>query len=95
MNKKKEFDCVQFKYELQEKTLKNSGAKNLREYAAYVNKIAQESSLHKWERLQWITREKAIRGSGPAFFAAVCPAFDSVREMCKIALDKAVFLLYR
>jgi hypothetical protein len=46
MNKKKEFDCVQFKYELQEKTLKNSGAKNLREYAAYVNKIARESSLH-------------------------------------------------
>ena len=50
MNKKKEFDCVQFKYELQEKTLKNSGAKNLREYVEYVNKIAQGSSLHKIEK---------------------------------------------
>jgi hypothetical protein len=49
MNKEKEFDCVKFKYELQEKTLKNSGARNLREYVDYVNKIAQESSLHKIE----------------------------------------------
>jgi hypothetical protein len=47
MNKEKEFDCIKFKYELQEKTLKSSGAKNLREYVNYVNKIAQKSSLHK------------------------------------------------
>jgi hypothetical protein len=50
MNNEKEFDCVKFKYELQEKTLKNSGAKNLREYVEYVNKIAKESSLHKIEK---------------------------------------------
>jgi hypothetical protein len=47
MNKEKEFDCIKFKYELQEKTLINSGAKNLREYVQYVNEIAQKSSLHK------------------------------------------------
>ena len=41
MNKEKELDCVKFKYELQEKTLKNSRAKNLREYAEYVNRIAR------------------------------------------------------
>ena len=41
MNKEKEFDCIKFKYELQEKTLKNSEAKNLREYVEYVNKIAK------------------------------------------------------
>jgi hypothetical protein len=43
----KEFDCIKFKYELQEKLLKSSGAKNLREYVNYANKIAQESTLHK------------------------------------------------
>ena len=47
MNKEKQFDCVKFKYELQEKLLKKSGAKNLREYVDYSNKVAQESSLHK------------------------------------------------
>ena len=47
MNKGKVFDCIQFKKELQEKTLKNSGAKNLREYVNYVNKVAEKSSLHK------------------------------------------------
>jgi hypothetical protein len=47
MNKEKKFDCVKFKYDLQEKLLKKSGAKNLREYVNYVNKIAQKSSLHK------------------------------------------------
>ena len=47
MNKEKKFDCVKFKYDLQEKLLKESGAKNLREYVNYVNKIAQKSSLHK------------------------------------------------
>ncbi|MDR2731826.1 MAG: hypothetical protein LBB36_01245 [Fibromonadaceae bacterium] len=47
MNKEKQFDCVQFKYELQEKLLMDSGAKNLREYVDYANKVAQKSSLHK------------------------------------------------
>jgi hypothetical protein len=47
MNKEKKFDCLRFKYELQERTLKSSGAKNLREYADYVNKAARKSSLHK------------------------------------------------
>ena len=47
MNKEKQFDCVKFKYELQEKLLKKSGAKNLREYVDYANKIARESPLHK------------------------------------------------
>jgi len=47
MNKEKQFDCVKFKNELQENLLKKSGAKNLREYVEYVNKVAQESSLHR------------------------------------------------
>ena len=47
MNKEKQFDCIKFKYELQEKLQKKSGAKNLREYVDYANKVAQESSLHK------------------------------------------------
>jgi len=47
MNREKEFDCVKFKYELQERTLKNSGATKLREYAEYVNQIAQKSPLRK------------------------------------------------
>jgi hypothetical protein len=53
MNKEKEFDCIKFKYELQEKLLKSSEAKNLREYVNYANKIAQKSTLHK-------TKEKAL-----------------------------------
>jgi hypothetical protein len=47
MNKEKGFDCIKFKYELQENLLKSSRAKNLREYVNYANKLAQESSLHK------------------------------------------------
>jgi hypothetical protein len=47
MNKRKTFDCIKFKYELQEKLLKSSGAKNLREYVNYANKVSQKSSLHK------------------------------------------------
>jgi len=47
MNKEKQFDCVRFKDELQEKLLTTSGVKNLREYVEYVNKIAQKSVLHK------------------------------------------------
>ena len=47
MNKEKQFDCVKFKNELQNKLLKNSGAKTLQEYVNYVNETAQKSSLHK------------------------------------------------
>jgi hypothetical protein len=47
MNKEKQFNCIKFKYELQEKLLKKSGAKNLREYVNYVNTLAQKSSLHR------------------------------------------------
>jgi len=47
MNKEKQFDCVDFKNELQKNLLKNSGAKNLREYVDYANKLAQKSPLHK------------------------------------------------
>jgi hypothetical protein len=48
MNKeKKNFDCVKFKYELQGKLLKDSGARNLREYVNYANKVSQKSSLRK------------------------------------------------
>jgi hypothetical protein len=48
VNKEKQFDCVKFKNELQEKMLKNSGAKNLREYVDYANKLAKKSSLHNF-----------------------------------------------
>jgi len=47
MNKEKQFDCVKFKNELQKNLLEKSGAKNIREYVAYVNKIAQNSPLSK------------------------------------------------
>jgi hypothetical protein len=47
-NKEKQFDCVKFKNKLQEKMLKNSGAKNLREYVDYANKLAKKSSLHNF-----------------------------------------------
>ena len=47
MNKEKQFDCIAFKYELQKKLIEKSGAKNLDEYVAYANKIAEKSSLHK------------------------------------------------
>ena len=40
MNKEKQFDCVKFKSELQEKLLIKSGAKNLREYVDFANKVA-------------------------------------------------------
>ena len=53
MNERKQFDCVKFKDELQKELLKRSGAKNLKEYVEYANKIAQKSSLHK-------TKEKII-----------------------------------
>jgi hypothetical protein len=47
MNKEKEFDCVKFKDELQKNLLRRSSAKNLQEYADYVNRLAKESPLHK------------------------------------------------
>jgi len=46
MNKEKQFDCVQFKNELQKKLIETSGAKSLREYVEYANKVAKKSSLH-------------------------------------------------
>jgi len=46
-DKEKQFDCVQFKYELQQKLLDDSGAKNLQEYVEYAHIVAQKSSLHK------------------------------------------------
>jgi hypothetical protein len=51
MNKEKQFDCIKFKHELQEKLLKKSGAKNLQEYVKYVNKIAESSPLHREKEL--------------------------------------------
>jgi hypothetical protein len=47
MNKEKQFDCVKFKNELHERLLKDSGARNLKEYVDYANKLAQKSSLHR------------------------------------------------
>jgi len=47
MNKEKQFDCVKFKNELQKNLFDKSGAKNIQEYAEYVNKIALNSSLSK------------------------------------------------
>jgi hypothetical protein len=47
MNKEKQFDCVRFKNELQEKLLMKSGVKSLREYVEYANEIAKKSPLHK------------------------------------------------
>ena len=47
MNKEKQFDCVKFKNELQANLLKKSGARNLREYAQYVNEEAKKSSLYR------------------------------------------------
>ena len=47
MNKEKQFDCINFKNELQKKLVEKSGAKNLHEYVAYANKVAEKSTLHK------------------------------------------------
>jgi hypothetical protein len=47
MNREKQFDCVKFKNELQEKLLMASGVKSLREYVEYANEIAKKSPLHK------------------------------------------------
>jgi hypothetical protein len=47
MIKEKQFDCVKFKNELHENLLKKSGAKSLREYVEYVNKMVKTSTLYK------------------------------------------------
>jgi hypothetical protein len=47
MIKEKQFDCVKFKNELQENLMKSSGTRDFRKYVIYVNKIAQNSQLHK------------------------------------------------
>ena len=47
MNKEKQFDCINFKNELQKNLLKKSGAKSIKEYVAYANKIAEKSTLNK------------------------------------------------
>jgi hypothetical protein len=47
MNKEKQFDCINFKNELQKNLLEKSGAKNIKEYVAYANKIAEKSTLNK------------------------------------------------
>ncbi|MDR0911861.1 MAG: hypothetical protein LBM96_04575 [Methanobrevibacter sp.] len=47
MNKKKSFDCVEFKNKLQENAWKNSGAKTLREYVDCANNLALKSPLNR------------------------------------------------
>ncbi|MDR3291733.1 MAG: hypothetical protein LBT10_06265 [Methanobrevibacter sp.] len=47
MDKEKKFDCIKFKNDLQSKLLKDSKAKNMREYVDYVNKIALKSPLNR------------------------------------------------
>ena len=42
---KKDFDCVEFKRDVHKKNWEKSGAKNLREYAKYVNEEAKKSPL--------------------------------------------------
>jgi hypothetical protein len=51
MNREKQFDCVQFKNDLQANLLKKSGAKTLREYAKYANEVAKKSSLNKKSKI--------------------------------------------
>ncbi len=48
MNKEKKFDCVKLKREWHLKALEESGAKTIREYAEYANKMAEKSPLRKW-----------------------------------------------
>ena len=45
--KGKEFDCVKFKDELFANSWEKSGAKNIDEYVAYVNKRYKLSPLYK------------------------------------------------
>jgi len=50
-SKEKKFDAVKFKNDLQSKLLKDSKAKNMREYVDYVNKIASKSPLNKNKKI--------------------------------------------
>ena len=47
LSKEKKFDAIKFKNDLQSNLLKDSKAKNMREYVDYVNKIASKSQLNK------------------------------------------------
>jgi hypothetical protein len=47
MTKKKNFDAVEFKRQLQENVWKNSGAKNTEELIEYINKRSLNSSLRR------------------------------------------------
>ena len=47
MKNKKDFDCVKFKRELQEKAWKKSGAKTWEEYIHQCNKAIKNSPLYK------------------------------------------------
>jgi len=54
----KEFDCVEFKRQLQANAWKRSGAKNLNEYVTWSKKIAEQSPLHrKYEEFPVNTKE--------------------------------------
>lgn len=43
---KKTFDCVKMKHDIQEKLYKESHAKNLSEYVAYIQSEAKTSPLY-------------------------------------------------
>jgi hypothetical protein len=47
MNKKKHFDCVEFKHKLHRAAFKKSGAKTLKEYVRHVNSEAAKSPLYR------------------------------------------------
>jgi hypothetical protein len=47
MNKEKKFDAIKFKNDLQAKLLKDSKAKNMKEYVDYFNEIASKSRLNR------------------------------------------------
>ena len=66
MDKEKQFDCVKFKYELQENLLKKSGAKNLREYVNYANEIYRRSTLHKGKGIRRIVLNDKTYSPFPA-----------------------------
>jgi len=53
MNREKEFDCVKFKNELQASLLKKSGAKNIWEYAKFVNEEAKNWSRKGVTKNAW------------------------------------------
>jgi hypothetical protein len=47
MNKKKNFDAIEFKRQLQRNVWKNSGAKNTVELVEYINKRSLNSFLRR------------------------------------------------